>query len=104
MTIRESQTSSRSNVETGVPGLDEILGGGLVRGGVYLLEGMAGAGKTILSSQIGFHRVSKGEKVLYMTLIAESHDKLLAHLEDRGVLAHAIAPGVVRFVTHHGAA
>ena len=81
MTIRESQTSSRSNVETGVPGLDEILGGGLVRGGVYLLEGMAGAGKTILSSQIGFHRVSKGEKVLYMTLIAESHDKLLAHLK-----------------------
>ncbi|MFM0640693.1 ATPase domain-containing protein [Paraburkholderia metrosideri] len=81
MTIRESQTSSESNVETGVPGLDEILGGGLVRGGVYLLEGMAGAGKTILSSQIGFHRVSKGEKVLYMTLIAESHDKLLAHLK-----------------------
>ncbi|MFM0198467.1 ATPase domain-containing protein [Paraburkholderia fungorum] len=80
MTIRDSQTSSRSNVETGVPGLDEILGGGLVSGGVYLLEGMAGAGKTILSSQIGFHRVSRGEKVLYMTLIAESHDKLLAHL------------------------
>jgi circadian clock protein KaiC len=42
---------------------------------------MAGAGKTILSSQIGFHRVSQGEKVLYMTLIAESHDKLLAHLK-----------------------
>jgi threonine aldolase len=28
-------------------------------------------------------------------------EKLLAHLEGRGVLAHAIAPGVVRFVTHH---
>ncbi|WP_429251618.1 RAD55 family ATPase [Paraburkholderia sp. GAS333] len=91
MTNHESQTSSRpgamrsdaarSNVETGVPGFDEILGGGLVRGGVYLLEGMAGAGKTILSSQIGFHRVSQGEKVLYMTLIAESHDKLLGHLK-----------------------
>jgi len=27
-------------------------------------------------------------------------EKLLAHLEDRGILAHAIAPGVVRFVTH----
>jgi circadian clock protein KaiC len=68
-------------VETGVPGFDEILGGGLVSGGVYLLEGMAGAGKTILSSQIGFHRVSRGEKVLYLTLIAESHDKLLGHLK-----------------------
>ena len=27
-------------------------------------------------------------------------DKLLAHLEGHGVLAHAIAPGTVRFVTH----
>jgi hypothetical protein len=32
MTIHESQTSSRSNMETGVPGFDEILGGGLVGG------------------------------------------------------------------------
>ncbi len=28
-------------------------------------------------------------------------DKLLAHLEANGVLAHTIAPGTVRFVTHH---
>ena len=28
-------------------------------------------------------------------------EKLLAHLEGYGVLAHAIAPGTVRFVTHH---
>ena len=28
-------------------------------------------------------------------------EKLLAHLEGQGVLGHAIAPGVVRFVTHH---
>jgi threonine aldolase len=27
-------------------------------------------------------------------------DKLLAYLEGNGVLAHAIAPGMVRFVTH----
>ncbi len=27
-------------------------------------------------------------------------DKLLSHLADNGVLAHAIAPGTVRFVTH----
>ena len=35
----------------GVPGLDDILGGGLVKGGLYLIEGMAGAGKTTLSDQ-----------------------------------------------------
>jgi threonine aldolase len=28
-------------------------------------------------------------------------EKLLAHLDGHGVLAHAIAPGTVRFVTHH---
>jgi threonine aldolase len=28
-------------------------------------------------------------------------EKLLAHLEGQGVLAHAIAPETVRFVTHH---
>jgi threonine aldolase len=36
-------------------------------------------------------------------IVAFSHaepEKLLAHLEGRGVLAHAIAPGIVRFVTH----
>ena len=69
MTSRASQASSRSNVETGVPGLDAILGGGLVSGALYLIEGMAGAGKTILSSQIGFHRVRQGEEGL---TIAES--------------------------------
>ncbi|HEX3636572.1 MAG TPA: ATPase domain-containing protein [Paraburkholderia sp.] len=99
MTIRDSQTSSRSNVETGVPGLDEILGGGLVNGGVYLLEGMAGAGKTILSSQIGFHRVSQGEKVLYMTLIAESHDKLLAHLRGLSFFDEAAVAQQMLFVS-----
>lgn len=82
MTSHTSPLLGRSNVETGVPGLDDILGGGFVSGALYLIEGMAGAGKTILSSQIGFHRILQGEKVLYMTLIAESHDKLLGHLRE----------------------
>jgi len=68
------------SVTTGVPGLDDILGGGFVEGGLYMIQGMAGAGKTILSSQIGFHRVAQGDNVLYITLIAESHTKLLSHL------------------------
>jgi circadian clock protein KaiC len=73
--------SDTNLVTTGVPGLDDILGGGLVQGGLYLIEGMAGSGKTILSTQIGFHRVSAGDTVLYVTLIAESHSKLLSHLK-----------------------
>ncbi|WP_250526895.1 ATPase domain-containing protein [Caballeronia sp. GAWG2-1] len=80
-TVSPRQTiPNDGNVTTGVAGLDEILGGGLAEGGLYMIEGMAGAGKTILSSQIGFHRVGQGDMVLYITLIAESHTKLLSHL------------------------
>jgi circadian clock protein KaiC len=50
MTTRLTAASNPPNIETGVPGLDTILGGGLVGGALYLIEGIAGAGKTILSS------------------------------------------------------
>lgn len=65
---------------TGVPGLDLVLGGGFRRAGLYLIEGRAGGGKTILASQIAFHRATCDEKVLYVTVLAEDHGKLLEHL------------------------
>ncbi len=38
-------------VPTGIAGLDEILGGGLFRGGVYIVQGTPGSGKTIFGNQ-----------------------------------------------------
>ena len=35
-------------MSTGVPGLDTVLGGGLLKGGVYMVTGPPGGGKTIL--------------------------------------------------------
>jgi circadian clock protein KaiC len=47
-----SQTDADpTTVTTGVPGLDDIPGGGLVKRGLWLIESTAGAGKTILSAQ-----------------------------------------------------
>ncbi|HEY0192252.1 MAG TPA: ATPase domain-containing protein, partial [Kofleriaceae bacterium] len=69
-----------ARVDTGVPGLDTILSGGLFKGGVYIIEGTPGAGKTILGNQICFHRASRGDSVIYVTLLAESHTRLIAHL------------------------
>jgi circadian clock protein KaiC len=66
---------------SGVPGLDRVLGGGFFVGGVYILEGKPGAGKTILANQIGFHQVTAGRRALYVTLLAESHARLLQHLQ-----------------------
>ena len=54
------QTDSASGVlQTGVPNLDRVLGGGLQRGAIVLVVGAPGAGKTMLAQQISFH--SPGE-------------------------------------------
>jgi circadian clock protein KaiC len=67
---------------TGVSGFDAILGGGLPAHHLYLIQGLAGSGKTTLACQIGFAQARLGKKVLILTLIAESHAKLLQHLRN----------------------
>jgi circadian clock protein KaiC len=84
MMKKENKTAPPKNLRliTGVHGLDELLGGGLVANGLYLIEGMPGAGKTILASQIAFNLAREGKSILFVTLIAESHAKLLYHLRE----------------------
>lgn len=54
---------------TGVPGLDEILGGGFPQGRVLLILGEPGAGKTILCSQFLVNGVTKfGENGLFVSM------------------------------------
>jgi predicted ATP-dependent serine protease len=42
-----------------VPGLDAVLCGGFLRGGLYLIQGPPGAGKTILANQIIYNQPAK---------------------------------------------
>jgi circadian clock protein KaiC len=65
-------------LDTGVPNLERILGGGLLRGSIAMVVGPPGAGKTMLAQQIAFHRARQGEAVLYLTGHSETHDKLVA--------------------------
>jgi circadian clock protein KaiC len=65
---------------TGIPGLDTILSGGFLRGATITVHGSAGAGKTVFAHQLAFHQVATGADVVYVTLLAESHTKLIAHL------------------------
>jgi circadian clock protein KaiC len=67
-------------VPTGIPGLDPVLGGGLLSGDLYLITGDPGTGKTTLGTQIAFARAAAGDTVLYVTLQTETHDRMLAHL------------------------
>jgi circadian clock protein KaiC len=62
---------------TGVPGLDSIIGGGLPRNHVYLIQGDPGAGKTTLGLQFLLAGGDEGEAGLYVTL-SESRRELEA--------------------------
>src|SRR5262245_17669096 len=52
----------------GVPGLDDILAGGLTVGHVFLLEGSPGTGKTTIALRFLLEGAADGEKCLYITL------------------------------------
>jgi circadian clock protein KaiC len=63
--------------KTGIVGLDDVLGGGLSRGHLFLLEGEPGAGKTTIALQFLLAGAFAGEKCLYVTL-SETEGELRA--------------------------
>ncbi|HEX4638014.1 MAG TPA: ATPase domain-containing protein [Chthoniobacterales bacterium] len=86
--IRRPPQTNR--VQTGIPGLDHILYGGLPRRRLYLIEGEPGTGKTTLALQFLLAGIARGEKSLYITLsetreeieeVAQSHGWNLSKLE-----------------------
>jgi circadian clock protein KaiC len=87
-TTAKSSTTPRKRSEripSGVPGLDVVLDGGFLRGGVYLVRGAPGSGKTILANQICFATARRGGgqagQAAYLTLLAESHARMILHIE-----------------------
>jgi circadian clock protein KaiC len=78
----EQNSLTNDFLSTGVPGLDDILAGGLTRDRLYLIEGEPGTGKTTLALQFLIQGARHGEPTLYITLaettvelrsVAESH-------------------------------
>lgn len=63
-----ASTSDIHKDRTGVPGLDEVLGGGLTKGNVFLLEGSPGTGKTTAALRFLMEGAAVGEIGLYFTL------------------------------------
>ncbi len=61
--------------DTGVAGLDDILGGGFPRNRMYLVEGDPGSGKTTLALQFLLAGVRRGEPGVYATL-SETEEEL----------------------------
>lgn len=67
----------------GIPGLDEILHGGLIPSRLYLIDGNPGAGKTTLALHFLREGVRIGDKSLYVTL-SETAEELRAGAASHG--------------------
>jgi circadian clock protein KaiC len=64
---------------TGVPGLDEILGGGLPEFSFNVIAGAPGSGKTTLAQQIMFALADSNRPALYFTIVGEPPLKMLRY-------------------------
>jgi circadian clock protein KaiC len=89
MGVGKASDDAVSLAATGIPGLDDILGGGVTPNRLYLIEGNPGAGKTTLALEWLLEGERLGEKGIYVTLsetkveltaVARSHGWSLAGL------------------------
>lgn len=68
----------------GIPGLDDILAGGLERDRMFLLEGHPGTGKTTAAIRFLIEGAAKGETCLYITL-SETEEELRSTMNAHGL-------------------
>src|SRR5688500_18948546 len=76
MTLRNATIKRLS---TGVPGMDEVLGGGLPEYSFNIIAGPPGCGKTTLAHQLMFGMATAQRPALYFTVLGEPPLKMLRY-------------------------
>lgn len=66
--LDRAEEGYRAFVETGFSDLDCILGGGLLREGLYILAARPGCGKTTLAAAMAERMLERGRRVLFVSL------------------------------------
>ena len=96
MSGKEKVTIRR--LPTGVPGLDEILGGGLPEYSFNIIAGAPGAGKTTLAHQSIFSNATPERPALYFTVLGEPAIKMLRYQQQFKFFDSAKLNTAVRFI------
>lgn len=87
-----------TRMSSGIPGLDELLGGGFLRRSVTLVSGSAGVGKSTFGLQFLLEGANSRESGLYVTL-EEGPEQLLASAETLGLpLRAAVDKGLIEIL------
>lgn len=99
MTTNSDTVSALDRLPSCIPGLDEVLGGGFFRSGVYILLGMPGSGKTIFANQLCYGHVKAGGRAVYVTLLSESHSRMLQHLRGMHFFDESVIPERLSYIS-----
>ncbi|HZX90037.1 MAG TPA: ATPase domain-containing protein [Rudaea sp.] len=94
-----SSTSILSRVTTGIPGMDEVLGGGLPEFSFNLIAGAPGSGKTTLAHQIMFALATRERPALYFTILGEPPLKMLRYQQQFEFFNPDKVNDAVRFIS-----
>ena len=83
---------------TGIPGLDEILGGGIPEYSFNIVAGSPGCGKTTLAHQFLFANATPARPALYFTVLGEPAIKMLRHQQQYDFFDPAQLGASIRFI------
>jgi circadian clock protein KaiC len=78
--MTDETNAALARVPSGIDGLDIILGGGFLKGGLYIIQGPPGTGKTTFGNQVCFNHAAGDGRAVYVTLLAEYHARMMQHL------------------------
>lgn len=70
-------------VKIGIPGLDQMLGGGLIPGSITAIVGTYGTGKTTFALQFIWEGLRNNEHVIYISL-EEPEERICTYMEEKG--------------------
>ncbi len=87
-----------NRLRTGVPGLDEVLGGGLPEFSFNLIAGQPGCGKTTLAHQIMFTLATPERPALYFTVLGEPPLKMLRYQQQFDFFDTEAVTRAIRFI------
>ena len=87
-----------NRLATGVPGFDNLLGGGLPEFSFNLIAGAPGSGKTTLAHQVMFSLASPDNRALFFTVLGEPSLKMLRYQQQFSFFDHSKVNQSIRFV------
>lgn len=97
--MSDSDDPRLERVPSGIAGLDTILGGGFFKGGLYIVQGAPGVGKTTFANQLCFNHIAGGGRALYATLLAEYHARMMQHMRGMSFFDTAKIPDQFSYVS-----